>query len=430
MPSFTRPTKFPEWASGGSADITEPTAGEKATGWANLQKPGHDVFNWWQELAYEWLQYFDVKQPQAFATLQDAVTTMSAGEVGVVNEWPANFDQEDTDRRTEVLVGAASSAVNRVVCDGEYVYISYEQDGNEYVRGYTRGVGAGALTVLWTYTATATVNAMCAEGNGVYIEDNNFIKKLNRLTGVTDATFTPFNYGAAVHDLACNGVELWYIGGSGQGQLNPTTGASINTFTLGGAAYGGNGHIALRGEWGYVGHVNGAGNDLHKVKSGNGVPTYSVNVGFNQWLCLLDNSLLVNTAANAYDVLDLYDLSITLSTGTLPGAVASPKYKAVAYDGRYVVFVDNVWKLWCLDPTAMNSTAIPPVYATSFAAGGTNGVEIAADCSAVFLTTSDTAFDVYIHKLHTCKKPHLVRRCSATDGWRTPFQQLVIPCHY
>lgn len=55
----TRPSTLPEWATDGGADITEPTLGEKQTGWVNNVAADGAFQNWWQNLVYDWTVYFD-----------------------------------------------------------------------------------------------------------------------------------------------------------------------------------------------------------------------------------------------------------------------------------------------------------------------------------------------------------------------------------
>ena len=52
----TKPTSVPEWASSGTAEITEPSSGKKAAGWI-VEKPAHDYFNWLLKTIYLWCQY-------------------------------------------------------------------------------------------------------------------------------------------------------------------------------------------------------------------------------------------------------------------------------------------------------------------------------------------------------------------------------------
>lgn len=51
---------LPEWATGGSAAIVEPSAGVKAVGWQGGEEPPAEWFNWWQLLVYRWIALLDV----------------------------------------------------------------------------------------------------------------------------------------------------------------------------------------------------------------------------------------------------------------------------------------------------------------------------------------------------------------------------------
>lgn len=53
----TEPTKLPEWASSGSAAITEPSEAKKDLGWI-AEKPPHEYFNWLLNLIYQWVEFF------------------------------------------------------------------------------------------------------------------------------------------------------------------------------------------------------------------------------------------------------------------------------------------------------------------------------------------------------------------------------------
>lgn len=55
-----KPTKKPEWASGGSAAIIEPGSAKKALGWI-VEKPPHQTQNWLSKLYYDWVNYFEDK---------------------------------------------------------------------------------------------------------------------------------------------------------------------------------------------------------------------------------------------------------------------------------------------------------------------------------------------------------------------------------
>lgn len=61
----SKPSELPEWADGGGADITDPPTLKKQTGWV-VEQPAHDVFNWWMNLVYQWIQWINDLQDQAF----------------------------------------------------------------------------------------------------------------------------------------------------------------------------------------------------------------------------------------------------------------------------------------------------------------------------------------------------------------------------
>ncbi len=55
----TRPDKYPEWASD-ETNNTEPNQSKKEEGWENGENPvASSYFNWYQNLAYDWVQFLD-----------------------------------------------------------------------------------------------------------------------------------------------------------------------------------------------------------------------------------------------------------------------------------------------------------------------------------------------------------------------------------
>lgn len=56
--AVSKPTKYPEWADGGSAVITEPSGAKKLLGWI-IEKPPYQFFNWLFNLIYQWINWFD-----------------------------------------------------------------------------------------------------------------------------------------------------------------------------------------------------------------------------------------------------------------------------------------------------------------------------------------------------------------------------------
>lgn len=54
-----RPTDLPEWGTDNAADNTPPPAAKAQLGWLEREKPPFQWFNWFFNLVYRWLAYFD-----------------------------------------------------------------------------------------------------------------------------------------------------------------------------------------------------------------------------------------------------------------------------------------------------------------------------------------------------------------------------------
>jgi hypothetical protein len=72
-----KPTTLPEWATGASATVTEPSLSQKQAGWAVRQRPPAQYLNWWQKAVFSWLQYVDGLTGEALTWA--AKHTFSAG---------------------------------------------------------------------------------------------------------------------------------------------------------------------------------------------------------------------------------------------------------------------------------------------------------------------------------------------------------------
>lgn len=56
------PDSLPRWADVGG-EITVPASGKMDVGWEDAELPPHDVFNWHQNLTYQWLLYYQDTRP-------------------------------------------------------------------------------------------------------------------------------------------------------------------------------------------------------------------------------------------------------------------------------------------------------------------------------------------------------------------------------
>lgn len=60
-----KPSDLPEWASGLSADIVNPTGAKKLLGWLTAEKPPAQHFNWWMNNVYAWATWLQTFEDEA-----------------------------------------------------------------------------------------------------------------------------------------------------------------------------------------------------------------------------------------------------------------------------------------------------------------------------------------------------------------------------
>ncbi len=81
--SSTPPATTARWANVGGA-ITEPTEAKKNVGWV-AEKPAHQAFNWWQNLAYNWLVYLNLATSEVDATKVEKSGDTMTGDLQLSN---------------------------------------------------------------------------------------------------------------------------------------------------------------------------------------------------------------------------------------------------------------------------------------------------------------------------------------------------------
>lgn len=75
----------PTWATGGDAEITEPSTQEKADGWVPEDLPPAQYVNWFWNAVGTWLDYLS-GVVVAYTSLEEAITDLDDGELGLVDE--------------------------------------------------------------------------------------------------------------------------------------------------------------------------------------------------------------------------------------------------------------------------------------------------------------------------------------------------------
>ena len=133
-----KPSDLPEWASGAEAEIVEPSSGKKSLGWVLGEFPPHSVFNWIQNLFYQWSAFLqnysanhvhdggssDLSAPKINPT--DHIAWGDNGEVEVVTDTPSEHIIEhrpvsaaSTKFRSNVII--AGSTLTLGCHDGAFI---------------------------------------------------------------------------------------------------------------------------------------------------------------------------------------------------------------------------------------------------------------------------------------------------------------------
>lgn len=74
--AFSKPTKYPQWADGGT--IVEPSSGKKTLGWV-VEKPAYQYFNWLFNLLYQWVEWLDQSYRPMTAVTASGSTAVPLG---------------------------------------------------------------------------------------------------------------------------------------------------------------------------------------------------------------------------------------------------------------------------------------------------------------------------------------------------------------
>ena len=72
-----RPSDLPEWATAGIT-TPEPSQPKKEAGWVGGgEKPPLNFFNWWMNLVFLWIQFFDEDHVRAFRRSDAAIDELT-----------------------------------------------------------------------------------------------------------------------------------------------------------------------------------------------------------------------------------------------------------------------------------------------------------------------------------------------------------------
>jgi DNA-binding beta-propeller fold protein YncE len=437
---MARPTKLPEWASGASAEVTEPSEAKKDLGWVSGgEKPPHDVFNWWQELVYDWLSYIDSNM-RWFSLLGESAQNLVLNGLAWVDEYTPGTTPLSTKASYSLSTTSTSpNAENQLIrTDGQFVYVAIEESGGDELHvidrdtgtfidsltwsssiiraihsdgarvfvaleGSTIGVscydipdrttGFGTEKWFWNHATLSgtTVQGVYSDGNAVFAcgdEDsaNNSVFRLNRDTGAVVWDIRYGTTGELPDDVMSDGVRVYVCGAdipadsAGIRALNYSTGASEDTYDFAGSATF---NMCQTRDHVYV-HQDRAGSDnVVKLKKSDLTKVWGADVG------------------GAFDDVNM-----------------------IATDGRFLYAA--LERATATYSVAMMSLEDGRVVHSADIGASQNGRAVDADVSGVFVLTERDGSNNQVFRLNTLAKPVVVKKMAGTERWRSPLHHIVV----
>lgn len=245
MATITDPSKLPEWATG-AADVVEPSAGKKGTGWVNGERPPPEYFNWWQELVHDWTEALN----QYTRRLLKMLIGLALGNF----EWKVLPD----------AYGANKPRYLNGVC---YVPMDQTNYANEHGRIIAVGDDDGADSDIWVSIDGGTHFAEKANGTTNDLQAVCYVSASDRVVAVGNA-------GEILQSV--DRGDAWLVKVSGTGN-NLLACAGKNQYVV---ACGASGTITSSGDSGatWVVRVSGTAEVLYGCTASG---TYFVVVGDN-----------------------------------------------------------------------------------------------------------------------------------------------------
>lgn len=157
----TKPATQPRWADGGGALITTPSSGAQDVGHVPNTAPAAQLFNWFWNLVYLWIAFFDAQRSDLVTRFGGATADSADGQLTnilQVREETSAFGR--LTKITGVLSGGefpaafavAGNGTGTIVCVGTGGKISSSANGGKSWTSRTAGSAfAGAFnSVIWT----------------------------------------------------------------------------------------------------------------------------------------------------------------------------------------------------------------------------------------------------------------------------------------
>lgn len=244
-----RPTSDPPtWATGGDAEITEPSTQEKADGWSPEDLPPAQYVNWFWNAVGTWLDYLS-GVVVAYTSLEEAIADLDDGELGLVDESDralvpgtvrtsgdnAPLDVQSIWSTGEALLVMAEASVSgggdavsrRTRDDLEAEVVGYEatnsgtlyrvvSDGYVVVACYGDSVECWEWdgTQRWVYDHGAGVYDVCVYNDRVYLVGGVDGDVSCRCLELADGSLVwEFDHGSTLYSV-CAGGGMVIVGGA------------------------------------------------------------------------------------------------------------------------------------------------------------------------------------------------------------------------
>ncbi len=203
MPTFPTLPRFASGATG--ANLDEPPDQKKTSGWAFGEPAPYNVFNWLHRRTYECLLYL-MNTVRTYNDLGEAAETAAVGDTFIVDE-----DDKDQNPGSQAWTVAAGATVVSVAVSGQHVLWATAAAGTAKERDGTTAIATFARTNAGNIVRIVTNGTQVAMAYGQFVEC---------YTLATGASLWSYDHGAAVRDVAIDGVRVYLAGVIGTGSFH------------------------------------------------------------------------------------------------------------------------------------------------------------------------------------------------------------------
>jgi hypothetical protein len=413
------------WATGGSAEITEPPDARKNVGFVSGDVPPHQYINWtWNILG----ELIDATQGSVnYSTLSSAVTALT-DLLGNPIERTCIIDEYDLDQSPGTINTSIDTGTNTYCLDVSGNAVVYIEDGA--AAGYAKNRGltstlatytktnAGSATKIitdgkytaiayagyvelftfagvssWVYNNTNTIIDICMDGTRLYLVDSTGLAKAINLAAGT-LTWS-YNHGAALYHCATNGKQVFIGGAVSSYASSATLRALVATNGYDEANEGGTGLDATDVAW-------------------NKTPTLSLGIVvpslYQKIVCDGRNLYIFDVSTNTLEVRSCANGNVSVSRSL------SDYVLRMAVDQDFLVVSNDADQVITFDKKTLNPIWLWKNTVDTWA--------VASDGAAVFaasLTGTRT-----ITRLYRGNRSGIWRRADLADNY-LPYRQLIIP---